>query len=144
MPTAVHVERPRIVYSPDVVFDALHPQALALWIGRRAPDKRVSPDKLDNIVAGGIGNGHGIAATLFKEAEEEAGIPAVLVGRAVPVGAVSYCMQSELGIRDDVLYVYDLELPSDFVPTNNDGEIAHFELFHDARRMRAFYAMAAQ
>jgi 8-oxo-dGTP pyrophosphatase MutT (NUDIX family) len=101
---------------------------LRLWIGRRAPDKRVSPNKLDNIVAGGIGNGHGIAATLFKEAEEEGGVPAALVERAVPVGAVSYCMQTELGIRDDVLYVYDLELPADFVPVNSDGEIVHFAL----------------
>jgi len=101
---------------------------LRLWIGRRAPDKRVSPNKLDNIVAGGIGNGHGIAATLFKEAEEEGGIPAALVERAVPVGAVSYCMQTELGIRDDVLYVYDLELPADFLPVNGDGEIVHFDL----------------
>ena len=101
---------------------------LRLWIGRRAPDKRVSPNKLDNIVAGGIGNGHGIAATLFKEAEEEGGIPAALVERAVPVGAVSYCMETELGIRDDVLYVYDLELPADFTPVNGDGEIVHFAL----------------
>src|SRR5262249_3746953 len=37
---------------------------ISLWIGRRAPDKRVAPNKLDNIVAGGIGNGYGIAATL--------------------------------------------------------------------------------
>src|SRR5947208_14724553 len=48
---------------------------LQLWIGRRAPDKRIAPDKLDNIVAGGVGNGYGIAATLIKEAEEEGGIP---------------------------------------------------------------------
>ena len=101
---------------------------LHVWIGRRTPDKRVAPNKLDNIVAGGIGNGHGIAATLFKEAEEEGGIPAALVERAVPVGAVSYCMETELGIRDDVLFVYDLELPADFVPQNRDGEIVHFEL----------------
>lgn len=101
---------------------------LRLWIGRRAPDKRVAPDKLDNIVAGGIGNGHGVVATLFKEADEEGGIPPALVERAVPVGAVSYRMETELGIRDDVLFVYDLELPADFVPTNGDGEIVHFEL----------------
>jgi 8-oxo-dGTP pyrophosphatase MutT (NUDIX family) len=101
---------------------------LSMWIGRRAPDKRVSPDKLDNIVAGGIGNGHGILATLYKEAEEEAALPARLVDRAVPVGAVSYCMATQLGIRDDVLFVYDLELPADFVPHNRDGEIVEFEL----------------
>ncbi|HVB18426.1 MAG TPA: DUF4743 domain-containing protein [Stellaceae bacterium] len=103
---------------------------MRLWVGRRAPDKRVAPDKLDNIVAGGIGNGHGIAATLFKEAEEEAAIPAALVERALPVGAVSYRMETELGIRDDVLFVYDLELPADFVPQNRDGEIVDFALMH--------------
>src|SRR5438067_1272884 len=51
---------------------------LKLWVGRRAPDKRVEPDKLDNLVAGGVGNGHGLDATLLKEGEEEAGIPTSL------------------------------------------------------------------
>jgi 8-oxo-dGTP pyrophosphatase MutT (NUDIX family) len=101
---------------------------LKLWIGRRAPDKRVAPNKLDNIVAGGIGNSLGVAETLYKEAEEEAAIPAQLVDRAVPVGAISHCMETRLGIRDGVLFVYDLELPADFMPRNLDGEIVGFEL----------------
>jgi 8-oxo-dGTP pyrophosphatase MutT (NUDIX family) len=99
-----------------------------LWVGRRAPDKRVAPNKLDNIVAGGIGNGYGIFETLVKESEEEGGIPAPLVRHAVPVGAVTYCMETELGIRDDVLFVYDLEVPADFTPRNTDGEIVQFQL----------------
>jgi hypothetical protein len=37
-------------------------------------------------------------------------------------------METELGIRDDVLFVYDLEMPADFAPKNRDGEIVHFEL----------------
>src|SRR4051812_40593342 len=61
-----------------------------LWVGRRAPDKRVAPDKLDNIVAGGIGNGHGIVATLFKEAGGGGGGPAPLVARGRPAGAGRY------------------------------------------------------
>jgi hypothetical protein len=101
---------------------------LYLWVGRRSPDKRVAPDKLDNLVAGGIGNGHGLEETLLKEGEEEASIPRSLTSRAVPAGAVSYRMQTELGIRDDVLFVFDLEMPADFVPKNQDGEIVHFEL----------------
>jgi 8-oxo-dGTP pyrophosphatase MutT (NUDIX family) len=102
--------------------------ALFLWIGRRSPDKQVAPDKLDNLVAGGIGNGHGVEETLVKESEEEASIPASLINHAVPAGAVSYRMETRLGIRDDVLFVYDLEMPADFVPKNRDGEIVQFEL----------------
>ena len=101
---------------------------LDLWVGRRSSDKRVAPDKLDNLVAGGIGNGHGVDETLLKEGEEEASIPPGLTSRAVPAGAVSYRMETELGIRDDVLFVYDLETPADFVPKNQDGEIVQFEL----------------
>jgi hypothetical protein len=101
---------------------------LLLWVGRRSPDKRVAPNKLDNLVAGGIGNGHGIEETLLKEGEEEASMPTKLTKHAVPVGAVSYRMETRLGIRDDVLFVYDLEMPADFVPQNRDGEIVQFEL----------------
>ncbi len=114
--------------------------SLRLWIGRRAPDKRVAPNKLDNIVAGGIGNGYGVYPTLVKEGEEEAAIPAALIADALPVGAVSYRMETELGIRDDVLFVYDLELPADFTPRCNDGEIVQFELMPAAdvvERVRA-------
>ncbi len=67
---------------------------LALWVGHRAADKRVAPNKLDNLVAGGIGNGHGLAETLVKEADEEAMIPPELIARAVPAGAVAYRMET--------------------------------------------------
>jgi 8-oxo-dGTP pyrophosphatase MutT (NUDIX family) len=100
----------------------------SLWIGRRASNKQVAPGRLDNIVAGGIGNGYGAAATLAKEAEEEAAIDAGLIARAVPSGALTYRMETKTGIRDDVMFVYDLEVPADFVPQNHDGEIASFEL----------------
>lgn len=101
---------------------------ISLWVGRRAPDKHVAPNKLDNLVAGGIGNGHGVVDTLIKECDEEAGLPEALAARAVPAGAVSYRMENNEGIRDDVLFVFDLEVPGDFVPKNSDGEIAHFDL----------------
>jgi 8-oxo-dGTP pyrophosphatase MutT (NUDIX family) len=99
---------------------------LQLWIGRRAPDKKVAPDKLDNLVAGGIGDGHGLEATLVKEAEEEASLAPEIVARALPVGAVSYRMETEQGLRDDVLFLYDLEMPEEVTPRNRDGEIVAF------------------
>ena len=99
-----------------------------MWVGRRSPDKTVAPGKLDNLVAGGIGNGHGVIETLVKEGEEEASVPPVLMARAAPVGAISYRMENELGIRDDVLFTYDLEIPVDFAPKNRDGEFVDFAL----------------
>ncbi|HUN48032.1 MAG TPA: DUF4743 domain-containing protein [Stellaceae bacterium] len=99
---------------------------LQLWIGRRNPVKLVAPGKLDNLVAGGIGGGLGAAATLKKEAEEEASIPTALIAKAHAVGAVSYKMEVPQGLRDDVLFLYDLEVPAAFEPINTDGEIVEF------------------
>jgi 8-oxo-dGTP pyrophosphatase MutT (NUDIX family) len=101
---------------------------MRLWIGKRAADKKVAPGKLDNLIGGGIGHGHGVFETLVKEADEEAGLPAELARRSVPVGALSYRMENHLGVRNDALFVYDLELPRDFVPRNKDGEIVEFRL----------------
>ena len=103
-------------------------EALCLWVGRRSPAKQVAPNKLDNLVAGGIGNEHGVRDTLLKEGEEEASIPTSLMSQAISAGAVSYRMETPLGIRDDVLFVFDLEMPADFLPKNRDGELVHFEL----------------
>jgi 8-oxo-dGTP pyrophosphatase MutT (NUDIX family) len=99
-----------------------------LWIGKRASNKQVSPGKLDNMVAGGIGNGYAALATLVKEAEEEAGVTAELIASATAAGALTYRMETKHGIRDDVMFVYDLEVPENFTPSNSDGEIAEFEL----------------
>jgi len=107
---------------------------LKLWVGRRSPTKAVAPNKLDNLVAGGIDYKHGLFATLVKESEEEASLPEALVAKAVAVGAVSYRMAVTHGLRDDVLFCYDVELPRDFTPRNNDGELVAFTL-EDAREV---------
>ncbi|MBU6507667.1 MAG: DUF4743 domain-containing protein [Alphaproteobacteria bacterium] len=106
--------------------------ALKLWIGRRAPDKLVAPDKLDNLVAGGVGRDHGIGETLLKEGEEEAAMPRALTARAVATGAISYRMGMPDGLRDDVLFIYDIETPAGFTPRNTDGEIVSFALMDAA------------
>lgn len=104
-------------------------EAVEMWIGRRAGDRPSFPGKLDNMVAGGQPIGIGLADNLIKEAAEEASIPPELAGLARPVGAVSYCAQSDEGLKPDVQFCYDLRLPPDFVPRNADGEIAGFELW---------------
>ena len=99
-----------------------------LWVGRRAANRPIEPGKLDHLVAGGLPSGVKPFDNLIKEAAEEASIPKELARRARPCGALSYRMELDGCLRDDTIFVYDLELPSDFVPRNNDGEIADFRL----------------
>ncbi len=104
-----------------------HGAEQAIWIGRRDPNKRVAPGKLDHLVAGGVAHGYGIRDTLVKEAAEEADVPADLAAAARPVGALSYICEAENGLRDDTLFLFDLHLPADFTPQNTDGELTGFE-----------------
>ena len=99
---------------------------LELWVGRRAADRRNYPGRLDHLVAGGLPWGVTLAENLRKECYEEAGIAANLADRAVPVGAITYCRSSAAGLKPDVIYCYDLELPAGFTPVCTDGEVAEF------------------
>jgi 8-oxo-dGTP pyrophosphatase MutT (NUDIX family) len=101
---------------------------LKMWIGRRAKDRGIAPGKLDQIVAGGQPAGLTVAENLVKECAEEASIPPELAARAKPVGALFYTCERPEGLRRDVLFIYDLELPAGFVPNNADGEMESFEL----------------
>ena len=104
------------------------PDGLHLWIGRRAADKTVAPGKLDNMVAGGQPARLSLHDNLLKEAAEEADLPPELATTARPVGAITYCMEDEWGLKPDVMYCYDLEVPADFTPRNTDGELSGFTL----------------
>jgi hypothetical protein len=65
---------------------------------------------------------------LYKEAEEENGMPRALAENARSVGAVTYCMESEQGLKRDTLVLFDIELPADFTPSSTDGEHTGFTL----------------
>ncbi|MEJ2692167.1 MAG: DUF4743 domain-containing protein [Candidatus Thiodiazotropha sp.] len=104
------------------------PDGIKLWIARRSADRRVYPNKLDNMVAGGLPHDLSLGENLRKECMEEASVPAALAANAVPVGALSYCRETPVGLKPDTLYCYDLELSADFRPRNTDGEVAEFML----------------
>lgn len=106
-----------------------------MWIGRRSRFKPTGPGKLDQIVAGGQPAGVSLRDNLIKECGEEASIPAAIAADAIAVGGISYCTHRPEGIRNDVLFNYDLELPADFVPENTDGEIEDFYLWDIERVM---------
>ncbi|MEY6433499.1 DUF4743 domain-containing protein [Thioalkalicoccus limnaeus] len=99
---------------------------LELWVARRAWDRRHYPGHLDHLVAGGLPWGVSLSENLRKECHEEAGLDPEQADRARPVGAVTYCRASTSGLKPDVIYCYDLELPADFVPHCTDGEVAAF------------------
>lgn len=102
--------------------------AIFLWIGRRSRTKQTYPGMLDNAVAGGLPYGLTARQCLIKECGEEAGIPKALAEKARPVGALTYTGTMPEGLRRDVLYCYDLELPADFAPVCQDGELEAFML----------------
>lgn len=106
-----------------------------LWVARRAANRRVFPNHLDHLAAGGLPWGLDLTANIRKECREEAGIPESLSRQAIPVGAISYCVNGKHGLKPDVMYCYDLEVPADFQPVNTDGEVASFELWPIERVM---------
>ncbi|CAH8286258.1 unnamed protein product [Eruca vesicaria subsp. sativa] len=99
-----------------------------LWIGKRSLTKSTYPGMLDHLVAGGLPHGISCGDNLVKECDEEAGISKVIADRAIPVGAVSYMDIDQYCFKRDVLFCYDLKLPEDFVPKNQDGEVESFKL----------------
>ncbi|GLC35517.1 hypothetical protein PLESTB_000199000 [Pleodorina starrii] len=116
------------VHVNGFVRDPAGSGGLKLWVARRSLTKPNWPGKLDHIVAGGQPHGLSCRENVLKECAEEAGIPASLAATARPVGAVSYLTIAANGYKPDVLFCYDLELPPDFVPTPQDGEVSEFSL----------------
>jgi isopentenyldiphosphate isomerase len=103
-------------------------RAPQLWIARRSETKATDPGMLDNVVAGGIGWGFSLAETLVKECWEEAGIPEEIAARAV-AGRTAHVLQSlPEGTQAEQIFIYDLALPEDFAPRNQDGEVGEHRL----------------
>ena len=64
----------------------------------------------------------------MKEAKEEANVPLELAMQLQPAGSVSFFHQSERGLHPNTEFVFDLELPQEFQPLNNDGEVESWQL----------------
>jgi hypothetical protein len=81
------------------------------------------------MVSGGLSVGYGIRETAIKEAAEEASKliktneKNASIQSQVSAGCVSFFFESERGLFPNTEFVYDLELPLDFVPYNADGEV---------------------
>ena len=104
------------------------PERQRLWLARRAKDRPQYPGHLDHLVAGGLTAGMQTHEVMARECFEEAGIPTELAAHAQLCGHVSLFMENQGKIKRDLLFCYDLILPEDFVPCNQDGEVESFLL----------------
>lgn len=110
-------------------------QGMKIWVPRRSPNLFTYPNCLDTTVAGGISLEDPFEC-IVREADEEASLPEEFVRKnAVACGCLSYVGLNdargggEMGlIAPDIIYLYDLELPSEMICRQNDGEVKEFTL----------------
>jgi hypothetical protein len=100
-----------------------------MWIARRSLSKPTGAGKLDQLVAGGQAHGIGLRDNMIKECAEEASIPLELARHVRAAGALTYVSETDEGIRPDVIFNFDLQLPVNFKPINSDGEVDAFYLW---------------
>jgi 8-oxo-dGTP pyrophosphatase MutT (NUDIX family) len=112
-----------------------------MWLARRSATKPIDPGMLDNLVGGGVTAGLTQLQVLVKEAWEEAGISAALAQKATPGGTMSVLREVPEGVQSEIISIYDLELPEDFQPRNQDGEVSEFQLlaFESVKRETLTY-----
>ncbi len=97
-----------------------------IWVAQRSASRVIAPLKYDQLVAGGLPAELSLKENLYKEAGEEAGIPQNIVEPAQYMGHIQYMTEDDFGIRNDVLHCFDVELPEQFEPNNQDGEVESF------------------
>ena len=101
--------------------------ACEMWLARRSATKPIDPGMLDNLVGGGMSAGIPPLQTIVREAQEEAGIPESLARNAVAAGTIELLRDVPEGVQSETIFVFELELPRDFQPHNEDGEVAEFK-----------------
>ena len=101
-----------------------------IWVGKRSKSKQTWPSRMDSLAAGGLAAGVLPRQAVLSECAEEAGIDTVYLQEKIRhVSAVSYTGFNDdmWGLKRDVLFCFDLELPPDFEPVPVDGEMESFE-----------------
>lgn len=103
-------------------------QPTHVWIAQRALNKSTDPGLFDNLIGGGVPDGQTPAQTLQREGWEEAGLRPPLLAAARPGRVIELRRDIAEGLQHEWLHVYDLPLPANVQPLNQDGEVAGFEL----------------
>lgn len=98
------------------------------WIGTRSPFKAVDPNKLDNLVGGGISAGETIQEAMIREGWEEAGMCEADLAHLTQKSRCLSLRPVSRGLHREYLHVFDCWLAHDAKPQNQDGEVAEFNL----------------
>lgn len=97
-----------------------------IWIAKRSKLKKIEPHKLDNLAAGGLSFGEAPLESAKREAMEEANIPPTLTDKLRFSAPFNYLAEFNKTVRNECIFVFDLPLPDNFIPTINDGEVENF------------------
>lgn len=97
-----------------------------LWCGRRSFSKATDPGMLDNLAAGGLPSGERVLHCLKRELAEEAGLFSLEGLPLQAEGSVRTARPVPEGWHEEFVHVYNLTVAPDFVPKNQDGEVADF------------------
>jgi 8-oxo-dGTP pyrophosphatase MutT (NUDIX family) len=95
---------------------------------------------LDNIAAGGLPVDESLQSCGVREMAEEAGLSEDLALTAWPNGCVTTCRSVKGGWHYEILWVYNLTVPTDSQPVNQDGEVAEFSLLSPQQVVQAIAA----
>ena len=105
--------------------------SLKVWVAQRSRHIYTYPGKLDTSVAGGVKASDTALDCIVAEADEEASLDTSFVREhVVPTGMISYLSRN---VKNDtyqpvVLYVFDLQVPSDMPLKPHDDEVEAFHL----------------
>jgi 8-oxo-dGTP pyrophosphatase MutT (NUDIX family) len=113
------------IETRSVQLNAFRPDGSTL-AARRASHKLSDPNRWDNLAGGMIAAGENDLQALAREAYEEGGLR--LEGLTVVRGARLRVQRMVAeGLMIETVQVFDVQLGADFVPVNQDGEVAAFE-----------------
>jgi len=113
------------IETRSVQLNAFRPDG-SMVAARRAAHKLSDPNRWDNLAGGMIAAGEQDHQALEREAYEEAGLRLAQLPLVRGSRLRVQRMVAE-GLMIETVQVFDVRLPGDFVPANQDGEVAAFE-----------------
>jgi len=113
------------IETRSVQLNAFRPDG-SVVAARRAAHKLSDPNRWDNLAGGMIAAGEQDDQALAREAWEEAGLRLAQLPLVRGSRLRVQRMVAE-GLMIETVQVFDVHLPADFVPANQDGEVAGFQ-----------------